>query len=83
MVVKKETPVKKAPATKAIAKKVTAARAVKGDGYSCEVCGLAVTIDEQCGCIEAHDIICCGEPMTKRVSRAKPKAKPAAKASKK
>lgn len=35
-----------------------------GDKYSCTVCGLVVTIDETCGCIETCDIICCGEQMS-------------------
>lgn len=33
-----------------------------GDVLSCEVCGLAVIVDEECGCAIA-DIICCDEPM--------------------
>ena len=32
-----------------------------GDLLSCEVCGLAVIVDEECGC--AAEIICCDEPM--------------------
>jgi hypothetical protein len=35
----------------------------KGDVYKCGVCGLAVTVDEVCGCVDACDIICCEEPM--------------------
>ena len=30
-----------------------------GDSYACEVCGLAVTVDDVCGCVDACDIICC------------------------
>ncbi len=37
-----------------------------GDVYSCQVCGLAVTVDEICGCVEACDIICCQKPMKKK-----------------
>jgi len=33
-----------------------------GDVLSCEVCGLAVIVDEECGCATI-DIICCEEPM--------------------
>ncbi len=33
-----------------------------GDVLSCEVCGLAVIVDEECGCAIA-DLICCDEPM--------------------
>jgi hypothetical protein len=35
----------------------------KGDRYQCGVCGLAVTIDEPCNCVDACDIICCGKEM--------------------
>jgi hypothetical protein len=35
----------------------------KGDVYQCGVCGLAVTVDEVCGCVDACDIICCEKPM--------------------
>lgn len=51
-------------------KKVGKKQAVKkGDVYHCSVCGLAVTIDETCGCVDTCDIICCEEPM-------KPKKRP-------
>ena len=42
----------------------------KNDTYACESCGLVVVVDEECGCVEAHEIICCGEPM-KRTTRAR------------
>jgi hypothetical protein len=29
----------------------------------CEVCGLVVTIDEECGCVDTCDLICCGKEM--------------------
>ena len=67
MAVKKAVPAKKAPA-KAAAKKSPA----KGQSLECEVCGLAVTVDEDCGCVETCDIICCDQPMK---VKAKPKAK--------
>jgi hypothetical protein len=35
----------------------------KGDVYKCGVCGLAVTVDEVCGCVDACDIICCEKQM--------------------
>jgi len=49
-------------------KKVAKKRVKKGDVYKCSVCGLAVTVDEACGCVDACDIICCERPMrgTKR-----------------
>jgi hypothetical protein len=34
-----------------------------GSGYECRVCGLAVTVDTVCGCVDYCDIICCGEQM--------------------
>ncbi len=37
--------------------------AKKGKKYVCKVCGLEVTVDNVCGCAEAHPIICCGTEM--------------------
>jgi hypothetical protein len=54
MAEKKTAAAKKAPARKKV---------VRGDTYVCEVCGLAVTVDEACGCVDVCDIICCGKPM--------------------
>jgi hypothetical protein len=34
----------------------------RGDKFYCDECGLAVTVDEACGCA-ACDIICCGTEM--------------------
>jgi hypothetical protein len=70
---KKKT-VKKATAKKTTLKKMTAKKTVKpagrkkkevapGDKYSCSVCGLIVSVDEESGFIETCDIICCGEQM--------------------
>ena len=56
--------------------------AAKGDVLSCEICGLLLVVDEECGCAEAHEVICCDMPMTKRAARtakAKPKARARAK----
>jgi len=69
MAVKKEA--KKAPAKKAVAKRAgckTASRAkVKtGDQYKCSVCGLVVSVDETCGCVQKCDIICCDSQMKKK-----------------
>ena len=47
------------------------ARAKAGDVLSCEVCGLAVIVDEECGCATI-DLICCEEPMV-NLGPAKPK----------
>jgi len=52
-VMDKKKPVKK------VAKRVVK----KGDVYKCGVCGLAVTVDEVCGCVDYCDIICCEKPM--------------------
>lgn len=34
-----------------------------GERYQCGVCGLAVTVDEECGCMDSHNLMCCGETM--------------------
>ena len=56
-------------------------RAKVGDVLSCEVCGLAVIVDEECGCATI-DLICCEEPMV-NLGPAKPKKVVAASAPKK
>jgi hypothetical protein len=75
MPVKSANPVKKTTAmTKAStaekatpAKKAkTARKSVKGDSLECSVCGFVVTVDEDCGCVEEHVILCCDEPMKPR-----------------
>jgi len=69
MAEKKVATVKKAPPARkpAMTKKATVARrAVKGDALECEVCGLVVTVAEDCGCVEEHVILCCEEPMKVR-----------------
>ena len=59
--------VKKAKAKKAPAKKAAARGKTKvGDSYVCGVCGLALTVEEECGCVEPCDIICCSEPMKRK-----------------
>ncbi len=62
---------KEATAQKATAKKKVA----KGDGYTCEVCGLAITVDEVCGCTEVCDIVCCGKPMKPKKAKTKAASK--------
>lgn len=57
--------VEKKPVKKASKKGVQ-----KGETYKCSVCGLAVTIDEVCGCADVCDIICCEKPMKKKRARA-------------
>jgi hypothetical protein len=52
----------------------------KGDKLVCGMCGLAVTVCDECGC-ETDELICCGEPM--KTVKAKPKKKTAKKAARK
>jgi hypothetical protein len=73
---KKKTTVKKSakPATvkktvKAAPKKKTPAKAQKDLKYECHVCGFRVIVDEFCGCVEEHVILCCNKPMRKTRSR--------------
>ena len=64
--VAKAPPKKAAKPAAAKAKKPakTSKKKVKqGDRYSCDICGLVVSVDEACGCVDACDIICCGEQM--------------------
>jgi hypothetical protein len=60
-------PIMKKATEKTGAKKKPAAKktrkAVKGDRYACDVCGLVVSVDTVCGCIDTCDILCCGKPM--------------------
>jgi len=64
MAVKKGV-VKRAPAKKSVGK----SRTKVGDAYTCGVCGLAVTVDETCGCVDYCDIVCCDMPMKKKRSK--------------
>ena len=50
-------------AEKKAVKKITKKSVKKGNAYQCSVCGLAVTVDEICGCVDACNIICCEKPM--------------------
>ena len=56
-------------------------KVMAGDVFSCEVCGLAVVVDE-CGCAMA-EIICCEEPMMNKGPATLKKAPAAAKPKKK
>lgn len=60
--------IKKSSGGKKTAKKATAKSRV-GQSYSCSACGLSVTVDEDCGCVESHDIICCDTPMKRKRAR--------------
>jgi hypothetical protein len=57
--VRKEEVMVQKKAVKKVSKKVVK----KGDVYKCGVCGLAVTVDEVCGCVDTCDIICCEKQM--------------------
>ena len=59
------------------------AKAKAGDKLSCEMCGLIVTVDEECGCTSMEELICCGEMMGKGEAAAKRARKAAAPAVKK
>jgi hypothetical protein len=43
----------------------------KGDSYECGVCGMAVVVDEPCGCEDDFALMCCGEPMKEKKLKAK------------
>ena len=46
---------------KKISKKTVKSK--KDSRYACSVCGLSITVDSICGCVDACDIICCGKAM--------------------
>lgn len=51
------------PKTSSVKIKKTPSKSRKGRKYVCEVCGLAVTVDRDCGCAEACELICCDKVM--------------------
>ncbi|HXZ30221.1 MAG TPA: hypothetical protein VEG43_03570 [Dehalococcoidia bacterium] len=53
-------------------KKETKKKMAKGNSYVCAVCGLVVSVDEVCGCVDVCDVVCCGKPM--KETKSKPKA---------
>lgn len=70
-----------------ITRRIKMSKVKTGDTLNCEVCGLTVVVDEECGCAVA-EIICCEEPMVnkgfvapkkKAVAVAAPKKKTAVK----
>jgi hypothetical protein len=60
-------PAKAKPKPKKTAKPATkrAAKAAKAPAFTCGVCGYRVIVDEACGCVEEHVLVCCGRPMAK------------------
>lgn len=61
MAVKKAKTVK--AAKKSIKKKTTVNKTKKGEKYGCRVCGIAIRVNDVCGCAEEYDIICCDTKM--------------------
>lgn len=57
---------------KAGARKSGASRTVSkgkknaGDQYTCETCGLGITVEEECCCVNPCDLVCCDSPMKKK-----------------
>ena len=35
----------------------------KGEKLECRTCGLIVSVDEVCGCMDLTHVTCCGKPM--------------------
>jgi hypothetical protein len=76
---RKAAPKKAAPAKKATAAKKTSAAAKAsartkkvqaGSTYECGVCGLIVSVVDECGCVETCDLICCEESMKPKKGKA-------------
>jgi len=42
------------------------APAKKKTKLECGVCGYRVIVDETCGCVEEHVLVCCSQPMVKK-----------------
>jgi len=54
---------KKKTAVSKTKSKAKGSKMKKGSKYQCSVCGVSVTVDDVCGCVEEHDIVCCDKPM--------------------
>jgi hypothetical protein len=61
--VAKKVAAKKKPGKKSLVKK---SAATKNPKLECGICGFAVTVDTECGCVEEHPLICCGKKMAKK-----------------
>lgn len=64
MAVKKAA--KKATRPKVRSKARTKPKTKLAPKLECRVCGYRVIVDETCGCVEEHVLLCCGQPMAKR-----------------
>jgi len=51
------------PKTSSVKTKKTQPKNRTGRKYVCGTCGLAVTVDRDCGCVEACELICCDKTM--------------------
>ncbi len=38
----------------------------KAPALQCGVCGYRVVVDEACGCVDEHVLMCCDQPMVKK-----------------
>jgi hypothetical protein len=57
-------PTKKVTTKKTAPKKTTKNKKVKkNDKLVCEKCGLVLSVDTICGCVDACDVLCCGKEM--------------------
>lgn len=66
---KKAAPAKKAsPSPKPVSIKK---KAGVGSVYECRVCGLIVSVIEDCGCVGLCDLICCEAPMKQNKTKAR------------
>jgi len=56
----------KKPAAKAKAKPKAKPAPKDKKALECRVCGYRVIVDEACGCVEEHVLLCCGRPMARK-----------------
>jgi hypothetical protein len=45
--------------------KKAAVKAKKAPALQCSICGYRVVVDQSCGCVEEHVLLCCNQPMAK------------------
>ncbi len=50
-------------------KTVNRTKSKKGAKFVCTDCGLVVTVDRDCGCLDMHELTCCGRPMKLKRTR--------------
>ena len=67
---KKKAPTKTKKAAPKKAAKAKASAKKKSPALECGICGYRVIVDQACGCVEEHALICCGHPMGKKAKRA-------------